>query len=194
LDLVHSSKIKKNEEGKMKKFVLVFAVVFLSILFVSSAHAELKIGVVDLYRVLNESDEGKKAVSELQGMVESKQKSLEEKQKKITALKEEYDKKKSVLSEDARKTKEEEIERMGRDLQRTAADYQVEIQKKQNEITQSLLKEIKQIINDIAQKENYNLIIEKTEQLILFNSPDVEITDKVISILNQKTSQTKGKK
>jgi outer membrane protein len=178
----------------MKKFVLVFAVVFLSILFVSSARAELKIGVVDLYRVLNESDEGKKAVSELQGMVESKQKSLEEKQKKITALKEEYDKKKSVLSEDARKTKEEEIERMGRDLQRTAADYQVEIQKKQNEITQSLLKEIKQIINEIAQKENYNLIIEKTEQLILFNSPDVEITDKVISILNQKTSQTKGKK
>lgn len=178
----------------MKKFFLVFSVVILSFLFISPARAELKIGVVDLYRVLNESEEGKKAVSELQAMVESKQKSLEEKQKKITTLKEEFEKKKSVLNEEARKAKEDEIERLSRDLQRTAADYQVEIQKKQNEITQSLLKEIRQIINDIAQKEGYTLILEKTEQLILFNSPSIEITDKIISTLNQKSTQTKGKK
>ncbi|ACI20321.1 MULTISPECIES: OmpH family outer membrane protein [Thermodesulfovibrio] len=178
----------------MKRILFVVFIMVFALSFVSLAHADLKIGVVDLYRVLNESEEGKKSVNELQSMLESRQKTLEEKQKKIQSLKEELEKKRSVLSEDARKAKEEEIERLGRDFQRTAADYQVELQKKQNEITQSMLKEIRQLINDFAQKEGYNLIFEKAEQIILFATPEVDITDKIISLFNQKTSQQKGKK
>ncbi len=178
----------------MKKFLAVALSVVFVFSFVSIAEAELKVGVVDLYRVLNESEEGKKAVNELQSMLDSRQKTLEEKQKKIQTLKEEYEKKKAVLSEDARKSKEDEIDRLARELQRTAADYQVELQKKQNEITQSLLKEIRQVINEFAQKEGYNLIIEKAEPLIIYVTPEVEITDKIINIFNQKSSASKGKK
>ncbi len=178
----------------MKKFFFFFISLGFLLAFTNMAKAEIKIGVVDLFKILNESEEGKKAVGELQSMVDSRQKTLEEKQKKIQTLKEEYDKKKAVLSEDARKAKEEEIERLGRDFQRTAADYQVEVQKKQNEITQSMLKEIRQIINDYAKKEGYNLIIEKAEQLILYSTPEVDITDKIITLFNQKTSAQKGKK
>lgn len=178
----------------MKKiFFGVFILVF-TLYFASASSAELKVGVVDLYRILNESEEGKKAINELQNMLEQRQKTLDEKQKKIQSLKEEYEKKKAVLSEDARKSKEEEIDRLSRDLQRTAADYQVELQKKQSEITQSMLKEIRQLINDFAQKQGYSLIIEKAEQLILFTTPDVDITDKIILLFNQKTQNTKEKK
>lgn len=173
-----------------KIFVIIFVSLFL-LLFQGLSKAEQKIAVVDLYRVLNESEEGKKAVSELQSMLDKRQKELEEKQKKIQSLKEEYDKKKAVLSEEARKSKEDEIERLSRELQRTAADYQVELQKKQNEITQSMLKEIRQIINEYAQKEGYSLVVEKAEQLILYTTPEVDITDKIISIFNQKTRKTK---
>ncbi|MGB9711163.1 MAG: OmpH family outer membrane protein [Thermodesulfovibrio sp.] len=178
----------------MKKFLFLVVAVFLTMSFVSVARAELKIGVVDVYRVLNESEEGKKAVGQLQNMLEERQKILEEKQKKIQTLKDELEKKRSVLSEDARKAKEDEIDRLGRELQRTAADYQMELQKKQNEITQSMFKEIKQLINEYAQKEGYSLIIEKVEQIIIFTTPEVDITDKIISLYNQKTSQQKGKK
>lgn len=178
----------------MKKLVIFLLSFSFLLVFAAGVNAEIKLGIVDLYRILNESEEGKKAVNELQSMVDSRQKTLEEKQKKIQTLKEEYDKKKAVLSEDARKAKEEEIERLGRDLQRTAADYQVELQKKQNEITQSMLKEIRQIINEYAKKEGYNLILEKAEQIILYSTPEVDITDKIIALFNQKTAVQKGKK
>uniref|UniRef100_A0A7C4EPB4 OmpH family outer membrane protein n=1 Tax=Thermodesulfovibrio aggregans TaxID=86166 RepID=A0A7C4EPB4_9BACT len=178
----------------MKKISFIFFVLIFSLYFASAASAELKVAVVDLYRVLNESEEGKKAISELQSMLEQRQKTLEEKQKKIQSLKEDYEKKKAVLSEDARKSKEEEIERLSRDFQRTAADYQVELQKKQSEITQSMLKEVRQLINDFAQKEGYSLIIVKDENLILFTTPDVDITDKIILLFNQKTKQPVQKK
>lgn len=178
----------------MRNFLVFFISLILLLIFSSHANAELKIGVVDLFKVLNESEEGKKAIGELQKMFESRQKSLEEKQKKLQGLREEYEKKRAVLSEDARKSKEEEIERLGRDIQRTAADYQVELQKKQNEITQSMLKEIRQIINEFANKEKYNLIFEKNEQIIIFINPEMEITDKIIALFNQKSSSQKGKK
>lgn len=178
----------------MKRFLSFFLSFCFVLFFVNFANAEIKIGVVDLYRVLNESEEGKKAINELQNMADSRQKTLEDKQKKIQTLKEEYDKKKAVLSEDARKTKEEEIERLVRDLQRTQADYQVEFQKKYNEINQSMLKEIIQIINEYAKKEGYKLILPKADMSIIYSTPEIEITDKIIALFNQKTSAQKGKK
>lgn len=175
---------------------LLFALIlFLSVFGLSDfVSAELKIGVVDLFKVLNESEEGKRAISELQKMVDSRQKSLEEKQRKIQSLREDYEKKRSILSEEARKSREEEIEKLSRELQRTAADYQVEVQKRQNEITQSMLREIRQIINEFAQKEGYSLVIERAEQLLIYITPSIDITDKIISLFNQKTSVQKGKK
>ncbi len=178
----------------MKKLFVLFLSLFFLLTFSIPSKAEVKVGVVDLYRVLNESEEGKKAVNELQSMFDSRQKTLEEKQKKIQNLRDEYEKKKAVLSEEARKSKEDEIERLGRELQRTAADYQVELQKKQNEITQSMLKEIRQIINDFAKKEGYSLILEKVEQIVIYSTPEVDITDKIIALFNQKTAGQKGKK
>ncbi len=178
----------------MKKLFVLFLSLFFLLTFTTQSKAEVKVGVVDLYRVLNESEEGKKAVNELQSMFDSRQKNLEEKQKKIQNLKDEYEKKRAVLSEEARKSKEDEIERLGRELQRTAADYQVEIQKKQNEITQSMLKDIRQIINDFAKKEGYSLILEKVEQIVIYSTPEVDITDKIIALFNQKTAGQKGKK
>ncbi|MCS7203207.1 MAG: OmpH family outer membrane protein [Thermodesulfovibrio sp.] len=178
----------------MKKVFVISVIIFLFLFLLQTVSwAELKIGVVDLYRVLNESEEGKKAIYELQSMLEKRQRELDEKQKKIQSLKEDYDKKKAVLSEEARKSKEEEIERLSRELQRTAADYQMELQKKQNEITQSMLKEIRQIINEYAHKEGYSLIVEKAEQLILYTAAQIDITDKIIAIFNQKTDKSKQK-
>lgn len=178
----------------MKRLLVFLSALALIFTLTSFAQAEVKIGVVDLFKVLNESEEGKRSIGELQKMVESRQKSLEEKQKKIQSLREEYEKKKSVLNEEARKSKEEEIERLGRELQRTAADYQVELQKKQNEMTQNMLKEIRQIINEFAQKEGYSLVIERAEQLLIYVTPTIDITDKIITLFNQKVQAQKGKK
>lgn len=66
----------------MKKFLFVVFAFVLTLSIASVASAELKIGVVDIIRVLNESEEGKKAVAQLQSMLEERQKTLEEKQKK----------------------------------------------------------------------------------------------------------------
>ena len=96
----------------MKKLSLLLVVLIL--LTGSHAYAEnikaenIKIGSVDLIKALNESDAGKKAKTDLEFMIKSKQSSLDEKGKNIEKVKNEIDKQSSVLSADARKSKEEE--------------------------------------------------------------------------------------
>jgi len=59
----------------MKIIVSVVCALIFVMSYVSLTHAEVKIGIVDLYKILNESEEGKKAVNDLQVMLEQKQKS-----------------------------------------------------------------------------------------------------------------------
>jgi len=180
----------------MKKLVLMSTLGCFLILFavspVLAADAALKIGLVDLYKAVNESEQGKKAKSELEAMIKSKQGSLEDKGKAIEKLKGELEKKGGVLSADAKKSKEDEFERLTREYQRTVADSQNEVRKKEGELTGRIVKDIRDIITAIAQEEQYTLILEKAEGLVLFSDKGLDITDKVIQRVDGK--QKSGKK
>lgn len=173
---------------------IIFVVALFALLSakgVFAADAE-KIGHVDLRTALNESDSGKKAMADLDTLVKTKQAALDEKAKSIEKLKGELEKQVSVLSAEAKKTKEEEVERLMRDFQRFAQDSQAEVQKKQNEITTVIVKDLKEITEKIGREEGYSLILENVGGLILYTKKELDITDKVIKRYNE--SKTKAKK
>ncbi len=146
----------------------------------ATAAEGLKIGIVDLFRALNESDAGKKAKTDLEALIKSKQIAIDEKGKKLEALKGDLEKQTAIISAEARKAKEEELERLVRDFQRIVADSQAEVKKKEGELTGGILKDLRDAINKIAQEEGYSLILERAEGLVLYAVKPLDITDKVI--------------
>jgi outer membrane protein len=98
-----------------------------------------------------------------------------------------------VLSADAKKSKEDEMERLTREYQRTVADSQGEVRKKEGELTGRIVKDIKEIIATIAREENYTLVLENAEGLVLFADKGLDITDKVIQKFDGSKQKT-GKK
>ena len=144
----------------------------------------VKIGYVDLRVALNESDAGKKAKIELESLIKTKQSSIEEKGKAIEKLKADFEKQASVLSADARKSKEEEIERLVRDYQRLVQDSQNDVKKREGDITGSILKELRDVVQKIGQEEGYSVILENVEGIILYSRKDLDITEKVIKNYN----------
>ena len=181
----------------MKKIVLMgiagLYFMFLAASPVFAADASLKIGLVDLFRAVNESDQGKRAKSELEAIIKGKQESLEEKGKAIEKLKGELDKQAGVLSAEAKKGKEEEMERLTREYQRTVADSQNDIRKKEGELTGRIVKDLRDIVLSIAQEDKYTLILEKAEGLVLFADKSLDITDSVIKRFDEAKSKS-GKK
>jgi outer membrane protein len=148
-----------------------------------------KIGIVDLNRAVNESEQGKKAKSELEAMVKDKQEALDEKGKILEKLKSEIEKQGSVMSAVARKNKEDDLERLTREYQRALADSQTEVRKKESELTGHVVIELRKIINDVANEEKYELVLDKNPALVAYVNKGIDITDEVI----KKSDESKGK-
>src|SRR6266540_4678138 len=77
------------------------------------ARAEQKIAYVDLQRALNEIEEGKAAKANLKREFDQKQKMLDDKKSEFDRLRGEFEKQAMVMSEQARKDKQSELERKG---------------------------------------------------------------------------------
>lgn len=168
----------------MKKLSLFLVV--LSLFIASHAYAEnIKIGSVDLIKALNESDSGKKAKTDLESLIKAKQSALDEKGKTIEKLKSDIEKQSSVLSAEARKAKEEELEKMIRDYQRLVADSQNEVKKKEGEFTNDIIKELRAIIEKIGAEEGYTIILEGSDGQILYKKSEIDLTDVVIKKHNE---------
>lgn len=188
----------------MKNVVVVLIVCFslaLSVVISNVCSAEdgkVKVAIVDLHKLINESESGKKAKTDLENLIRAKQIAIDDKGKQIETLKADIDKQSAVISADAKKAKEEELERLVRDYQRIISDSQAEVKKKEAELTTEILKQAREIINKMAQEGGYNLVLEKADGLVLYFSSNLDITDKVIKKFNEakpsdKKTETKPK-
>ena len=173
-----------------KLFTLGCLVFALCLLPVSSFSADSgKIGVVDVQKVLNESESGKKAKSDLETLIRSKQTVIDEKGKGIDKLKADLEKQSSVLSADARKTKEDELEKAVREYQRLVQDAQTEVKKKEGELTEAILKDVREIIDKMGTTDGYSLIIEKG--MVIFSDKAMDITETVMKKFDELKSKSK---
>ncbi len=151
------------------------------------AHAaDVKIGVVDLQRALNESAAGKKAKDQFKVEFDKMQNGLKSEKDALDKLKDDLDKKSAVLSEDQRKSKADDFERRRRDLRRKLEDSDAELRKKDQELTGSILKDLAVVIQEIGEKEGYTVILENSSSSVLYGSKSIDITESVIKAFDAK--------
>jgi len=167
----------------MKKLLLFFIVLGLS--FGTALAENLKIGVIDLQKVVRSSKAGQEAMAQLQAKFEKLKKQLEAKQKEIAAFKAELEKKAPLLSEEARAEKQREYQKMIREFRAQQEDAQFEMKEAEKKALQPIFKDLEKVIKEMAQKEGYDLIIEKNMPGVYWVSPEVEITQHVIELYDQ---------
>jgi outer membrane protein len=169
--------MKSIVSGKvMASCCLFFAIIMLP--FSLRAADTVKFGSIDVQKVLNESEAGKKAKSDLESLIKSRQSGIDEKGKVIEKLRADIEKQVSVLSAEARKNKEDELEKIFREYQRIVQDSQTEIKKKEGDFTDTILREVRELIEKIGEEEGYTLIIEKG--MVLYSNKGIDITDSVL--------------
>jgi outer membrane protein len=192
-----SFKIKKHIMGghmtkiSFEKLFIVCILLFaLSVLPVSLPAAEsVKFGSIDVQKVLNESEAGKKAKTDLESLIKLKQVSIDEKGKAIEKMKADIEKQASVLSADARKTKEDELEKLIREYQRLVQDSQAEVKKREADLTDGILKDVREIIDKIGEEEGYTLIVEKG--MIVYSSKGIDVTDSIMKKFDELRAKSK---
>ena len=152
------------------------------------AHAEgtPKLGYVDMQTAIQTVKDGKDAKKKLEGEMTKKKADLEKKKGEIEKMGQEFEKKAAVLADDVRAKKESELGMEMRKYQELVAKTQMELQKQERDLMVPIVNKLRDVIKDIATKDGYTMVFEKSEQTVLFAQKDTDLTDRVITEYGKK--------
>jgi len=165
-----------------KKIGIVMGILLLieSGFTLSMAFGELKVGCVDIQRAMNECQAGVEAKKVIAKEMEKLQKLFAERQKELQTMKEALEKQAPMMKPEARASKEKDFQSKVRDYQRWLEDNQKEIQQKGMEMERTILQGIQKVVKKIGEEESYTFVLEKNENIVLFSSKAIDLTDRVI--------------
>jgi outer membrane protein len=152
-----------------------------------------RIGYIDLARVLARSSAGVAAREQLEREKAAMQKEMDAKRVELDKLRDELEKKGSLMTADARRDREESMERKRRDATRLADDFQRELGRKEQQLAQRVMQDISGVIERVGKQKGYYLVVERGRAGVLYSAPDADLTDDIIKAYDQE-SATKGKK
>lgn len=138
--------------------------------------AELKIGFVNVARLLERAPQAEKAKKELEREFAPRDKKLVAEQKQIKAMEEKLAKDAAIMSESERQKMDKEILSRKREAKRLQDEFREDFNLRRNEELTQLQKEIFEAIQSLARDENFDLLLTDG---VVFASETVDVTGKV---------------
>jgi len=169
---------------KLRLFISLFLAVSLCAL--PALAADAKIGFIDLQRALNECKAGKSAKEKITTKYKQLEGEFSAKQKELKTLKDDLEKQGSVLSADAKTDKERQYQQKVKDFQRFAQDARDTLKQQETDYSRELIKELVLLARKMGEDGKYTLIVEKNEGSIIYGAKDVDLTDQLIRLHDQK--------
>lgn len=139
----------------------------------------IKIGVVNLERVLREAVPAIKAQKKLEKEFAAREQELQKVGKQIKDLQTTLEKESVTMSESERRAKEQELARLNLDFQRMQREYREDANLRRNEELAFVFERANKVVQEIATAEKFDLILQDA----VYISPRIDITDKVIKAL-----------
>jgi outer membrane protein len=165
----------------MKRRIHLIATAAL-LVFVWSAcsSAADKIGFVNINEIIQTTNAGKKKVDDFEKYVEKKNEEIKSVEKELTKMKEGLEKQSSIMNESSRKEKEVAYQKKLRDYQLLANDIKEDIKRRDQDAIQNMVPGIMKIVHNIAEKENYTMVLDVSTMLIPYYAKENDFSKKVI--------------
>lgn len=165
--------------------IIIFTLAVFSFQLSATAADTLKIGVLDIQRCIQESNEGKRAAESLKKIGSEMQDEYNKKMQEVVDLEKEIEKQSLMLSEEAKQAKQDEYSKKTRDLNYLRQDMTDDMKKAENDARIALLNVVSGVLEKIAEDKKFDLITERANGGVLYVSKALDITDEVIAELNK---------
>ena len=185
-------------EGKrrqeMRKAGIILVAAWIAAVFAGTSLAEgLRVGVIDMNKILNDSEAGKAAKKKMEARFEELKKTIDVKQEEARKIKEEIDKQKVMLGKEKLKEKEDALQAKVNELRQMTQEGEQEMQARQAEFTREVLKTVEVKIAVVVKAEKLDLVLEKSVGVIHFNE-SMDISQKVLALVNEEGMAAPEKK
>ena len=165
----------------MKTLKTILASGLLLAAMAQGAHAqETRLAFINSQRITSESGPAKAATAKLEAEFSKRQKDLTDLQASLKSFSEKFERDAPTMTESQRTSKQKEFVEQNRDFQRKKREFDEDLNGRRNEELQSVYEKATKAIKQLAETEKYDLVL---QEAVYFN-PKIDITDKVIKILN----------
>jgi outer membrane protein len=167
---------------------MLFLIPFLALLLAAHAGAQTqKTGYVNSAKIFQELPEAKEAEKKLESFTRPVQDSLQMMQKAIEEKISEYQKKESLMNDQAKRTAQTEIQEMTQKARDYASRKDQELASRREQVLNPLKDKVLKAIERVAKDEKYTFVFDQTEQvqILLYGDPNHDLTFKVIDRLKR---------
>lgn len=154
-----------------------------------AAHAELKIAVVNVPRLLEEAPQAKAAMQALQDEFAPRQRSIVAEQKDLKAKEEKLQRDGAVMAENERRTAEKDLRDGQREMARKQNEYVEDLNLRRNEELGKLQRSLLQEVQTFARGQNYDLVVGDG---VLYVNESLDITAQVLNALQARFKSSGG--
>lgn len=165
----------------MKKMLVCAIMAMLMPLGVAFA-AEVKIGFVNIERLLRDSVPATRASKKLEKEFSARELDIQKQLKQFRDLQALLEKENVTMSEAERRNKERDLANLNRDLQRAQREAREDYNNRQNEERVIFQERVNKVIHDMAEREKFDVILFDA----IYVSPRIDVTDKVLRLLSDK--------
>lgn len=160
------------------------------------AGAQQKIGYVDTEYVLNEMPEYATVQQKLDDLEEKWRTEIQEKREQVSTLKQEYEARELLYTEEERKRKQEEIQRAQSEVEQLRQKYfgpEGQLYSRQKQLMRPLQERILKATESVATQDGYDYVVDqKGEVLFLYARDEHDLSDRVLRELGITVNQQTG--
>ena len=168
----------------MRKTGIILAATAVVAIFAGSSLAEgLRVAVIDVNKILNDSEAGQAAKKKMEARYEELKKTIDLKQEEARKIKEEIDKQKVMVGKEKLKEKEDALQAKVNELRQLTQEGEREMQTRQSELTREVLKAVEAKVDVVVKADKLDLVLEKSAGVIHYNA-SMDITRRVLALVD----------
>jgi outer membrane protein len=152
-------------------------------LSVNVTAAELKVGYVQVDKILQEAPQTAESGKKLEREFSPRSQELDRTQKQIRDIEASLDKEGVTLSESERRNKERDVSNLKIEFQRKQRELREDINLRKNEELSVLQDRINKAVQTVSETDGYDLVVYGG---VAYASKKIDITDKVLKLLGKK--------
>lgn len=150
---------------------------------IGAQSAELKVGYVQVDKILQEAPQTAESGKKLEREFSPRSQELDRMAKQIKDLETALDKEGLTISEAERRNKERDVQNIKIEFQRKQRELREDINLRKNEELGSLQDRVNKAVQSVSEAEGYDLVVYSG---VAYASKKIDITDKVLKMLGKK--------
>jgi outer membrane protein len=170
---------------------LAFALALFTLLGAGPALAQTRIGFVSLDRILRDAAPAQRAQKKIEAEFAKRDQELTKTADQIKRMQENLDKNAVTMSESERSRREREFNDANREFQRKQREFREDLNTRRNEELSTIIARSNEVIRKLAETEKLDVVFQNDQ--VVWASPKIDITDKVIKALEDSKPAADGK-